>query len=189
MLSYESEKRLKNLLVALGEGEREMELCRARLCSIPDFSPYSAFQRVDRDANALIYASEIVNFLRDNAVFHVGEGEAYNLVRFFDADGSATLRQNEFIQMLLPCEDNMLRSMAIDRPTRRVGHFDYLPRDIEMAMTTVFEREIDYARKVNVLKRELLCQYDFSHLAAFRSIDRMGTGRIDTVMLGSFLRN
>ena len=59
--------------------------------------------------------------------------------------------------MLLPCEDNILRSMASERPPQRVGHFDYLPRDIEMAMTSVLEREIDYARKVNVLKRELMC--------------------------------
>jgi hypothetical protein len=38
------------------------------------------------------------------------------------------------------------------------------------------------------LKRELEVQYDYSPFAAFRSIDRYNSGRIDTVNCGSFLR-
>ena len=49
MLGYESERRLKNLLVAVGDGERDLEGARQRLCSIRDFAPHSAFQRLDRD--------------------------------------------------------------------------------------------------------------------------------------------
>lgn len=51
MLGYESERRLKNFLVAVGDGERDLEAARQRLCSIPDFAPHSAFQRIDRDNN------------------------------------------------------------------------------------------------------------------------------------------
>ena len=90
--------------------------------------------------------------------------------------------------MLLPCEDNLLRNVTIDRPSCRVGRYDFLPRDIEMALATVIEREIDLQRRLEVLKRELECRYDFTPLAAFRSIDRYNIGRIDSLNLGTFLR-
>ena len=57
--------------------------------------------------------------------------------------------------MFLPCEDNILRNVTLDRPSRRVGRYDCLPRDIELAMTAVLEKEIDFARRLEVLKREL----------------------------------
>lgn len=43
MLGYESENRLKNLLVAVGGGEKLLESLRQRLCQIRDFAPFSAF--------------------------------------------------------------------------------------------------------------------------------------------------
>lgn len=81
-----------------------------------------------------------------------------------------------------------MRNVTLDRPSRRVGRFDCLPRDIELAMTTIMEKEVDFSRKLEVLKRELQIQYDFSPLAAFRSVDKYNSGTIDTVNLGTFLR-
>lgn len=43
MLGYESESRLKNLLVAVGDGERGLEAARQRLSTIRDFAPHSGF--------------------------------------------------------------------------------------------------------------------------------------------------
>jgi Ca2+-binding EF-hand superfamily protein len=90
--------------------------------------------------------------------------------------------------MLLPCEDNLLRNMTLDRPSRRIARFEHLPRDIELAMVNVLEKEIDLQRKLEVLKRELQVQYDYSPLAAFRSIDRYNSGLMTTVNTGAFLR-
>lgn len=189
MLGFESERRLKNLLVAVCEGERDIEVARQRLCSIVDFALHSAFQRVDRSCSANISSHEIVNFLRDNACYHVSESEALQLLQFFDCDGTNRLSYQEFIQMLLPCEDNILRNVALDRPSRRVGRFDCLPRDIELAMTAIIEKEVDLARRLEVLKRELQIQHDYSPLASFRSVDKYNSGTIDTVNLGTYLRS
>jgi len=188
MLGYESERRLKNLLVAIGDGERDLEGARQRLCSIRDFAPHSAFQRLDRDYSSQISSGEFINFLRDNSVYHVLESETYNLVQFFDSNGNGRLSFQEFLQMVLPCEDNLLRNMTLDRPSARVGRYDHLPRDIELALTSVLEKEIDLQRRLEILKRELEVQYDYSPFAAFRSIDRYNSGRVDTVNTGAFLR-
>ena len=91
--------------------------------------------------------------------------------------------------MLLPCEDNLLRNITIDRPACRVGRFDSLACDIESALLDVIEKEIDLQRRLDILKRELETRYDYSTLAAYRSIDKYNDGRIDTHNLGSFLRS
>ena len=88
----------------------------------------------------------------------------------------------------MPCEDNLLRNITLDRPSRRVGRFEFLPRDIEIGITTVIEKEIDLQRKLEALKRELEVQYDYSPFAAFRSVDRYNSGLITSVNLGAFLR-
>ena len=188
MLGYESERRLTNLCVAVGDGERDLEGARQRLCSIRDFAPHSAFERVDRDCSGSVSSVELINFLRDNSVYHVAEGEAFNLVSFFDSDGNKRLTFQEFLQILLPCEDNLLRNITLDRPSRRVGRFEFLPRDIEIGITTVIEKEIELQRKLEALKRELEVQYDYSPFAAFRSVDRYNSGLITSVNLGAFLR-
>lgn len=91
--------------------------------------------------------------------------------------------------MLLPCEDNILRNITLDRPSRRVGRFDSLPRDIELAILDIMEQEIALTRRQDILKRDLEVRYDFSAYASYRSVDKYNDGRIDSFNLGSFLRS
>lgn len=91
--------------------------------------------------------------------------------------------------MWLPCTDNLLRNVTLDRPSFRVGRFDSLPYDIERALLDILEKEIDLQRRLDILKRELEIRYDYSSLAAYRSVDRYNDGRINTFNLGAFLRN
>lgn len=57
--------------------------------------------------------------------------------------------------MVLPCEDNVLRNVTLDRPNVRVGRFDRLPVDIEQCLTAVIEGELDLQRKLDVLLHDL----------------------------------
>lgn len=91
--------------------------------------------------------------------------------------------------MLLPCEDNLLRKITQDRPSFRVSRYDFLPRDIENALTSVIEKELDLQRRLDQLKRELEVRYDYSTYAAYKSIDRYSEGHINTYNLGQFLKN
>ena len=94
-LGFESERRLKEILVAVGDGERALESARQRLCSIRDFAPHSAFQRMDRDSNAFVSSIEVLNFLRDHRNFSISESETYRLVKFFDSDEDGRLSFQE----------------------------------------------------------------------------------------------
>lgn len=117
------------------------------------------------------------------------DAEAFELVKFFDSNGNARLTFQEFIQMFLPCEDNVLRNLTMDRPSIRVGRFDKLPVDIELGMTTVITKEVELARRLAVLKKDLELGLDFNTLASFRTIDKFNSGVITTVNLGAFLRD
>ena len=91
MLGYESERRLKNFLVAIGDGEKTLEQARQRLCEIRDFSLESAFQRIDRDVNNYLSSFELQTYLRENNVYGISEAECFRLVKFFDSDEDSRL--------------------------------------------------------------------------------------------------
>jgi Ca2+-binding EF-hand superfamily protein len=110
-------------------------------------------------------------------------------VKFFDSDEDGRLSFQDFIQIVLPCEDNFLRNVTLDRPSFRVGRFNYLPRDIETYLTDILEKELDLQRRQDSLKRDLELRYDYSTYAIFRAIDRYNDGLIDSYNLGNFLKN
>ena len=176
MLSYETERRLKNYLAAISEGEIQIECLRQRLAQICDFQPCMAFQRVDRAAKESVNSCDLFNFLRENCVYTISEGELFRLVKFFDNNEDGRLSYTEFEQILLPCEDNCLRRMAQERRAYRVARYENLPLDIERAMAAIFDREIELIRRLDLLKRELEVRYDFSPYACFKTIDRYAEG-------------
>lgn len=90
--------------------------------------------------------------------------------------------------MLLPCEDNCLRNVTLDRHARRCGRFDNLPYDIEHALLCVLEQELLLQRQLECLKHELESRFDYTPHNAFHSVDRHGDGFITIVNLGTFLR-
>ena len=79
--------------------------------------------------------------------------------------------------------------MTLDRPSRFCSRYESLPYDIERALLDILEKEVDLMRRLDILKRELEMRYDFSSLAAYRSIDRYNDGRINTFNMGTFLRS
>lgn len=127
--------------------------------------------------------------MRDNRVYTATEQECHRLVKFFDLDEDGRLSYNDFIHMVLPCEDNYLRNATLDRYSFRVGRFDSLPRDIECIMAEIIEKEIELQRREDSYKRDLELRYDYSNFAIFRAIDRYNDGFIDTYNLGNFLKN
>lgn len=88
----------------------------------------------------------------------------------------------------MPCEDNVLRNTTIDRPSINVGKNEHLPRDIEHAIATVIEKEINFQRRIESLKRDLQIGLDYSPSATFKTIDRPESGVITSVNLGEFFK-
>ena len=99
------------VLQCISEIELTIEGQRQDVCQMPGFAPYSAFCRIDREANECLDARAVHNFLRENqspASMH----DCARLVSFFDSDGDGYLSFTDFLQIVLPCDNNTLRLEA-----------------------------------------------------------------------------
>jgi Ca2+-binding EF-hand superfamily protein len=59
-----------------------------------------------------INSFELLSFVRDNSIYHLQEEELYQMLRYFDTDEDGRLSFQDFLQLVLPCEDNGLRKKA-----------------------------------------------------------------------------
>jgi Txe/YoeB family toxin of Txe-Axe toxin-antitoxin module len=94
----------------------------------------------------------------------------------------------DFIQMVLPCDNNDLRMAVQRRPYSRIGRFDTLDYEIECGLSNIIKHELDLIYRSETLIRELQRYPDFSPHAAFRSIDRYEEGKITSLILSDFFR-
>lgn len=91
--------------------------------------------------------------------------------------------------MLLPCEENGLRNVTLERYAQRVGRYEYLPAETERALYNVLDQELALQRLLEEMKHDMEARYDYSAVAAFRSIDKYNEGAIHVHNLASFLKS
>lgn len=148
MLGKTSEFLLKQVLDTISESEIVVESHRQSLCREPAFSPYSAFCRLDRLAAERVSSHEMQAFLNESGAVGVGLGDCAKLIRYFDGDSDGMLSYQDFLQMVLPCEDMRLRNEVQRRPYSRVGRFDALPYGLEQGLCNLLQTEIDLLQRV-----------------------------------------
>jgi Ca2+-binding EF-hand superfamily protein len=102
MLTEETQRLLRNVLLELARGELKCEELRQRFAQFDQDQgpliggPYVAFQRLDRSPrDEFITPEEIIQFLRDNRVYDVTFEEAKYLVEYFDTDDDFALCYKE----------------------------------------------------------------------------------------------
>ena len=60
---------------------------------------------------------KLLNYMRDNGrAKQLTEADMYYVVKFFDSDFDGKLHYPDFMQLVLPCTNNKLRSKATQRP-------------------------------------------------------------------------
>ena len=123
MLSYNSTRVLKTLLETICEVEIIIERQRQQLCEHRSFAPYSAFCRIDRRARESIEPADLVAYLESNGSKR-SIPECAKLIHYFDSDEDGMLSYSDFIQLVLPCDNNDLRLEVQRKPYTRVGRFD-----------------------------------------------------------------
>jgi len=178
MIGLQTEHKLAQLLKSIADGEKEIEVTRQVLAEQPDFEPYTAFKRIDRDANSSISVWEVIDFLRDNELV-VLERDIQALFKVYDSNRDSRLNYSEFLNMVLPKTSPALRQLATQRESYYVSRYETLPYEVEWALTRVVDKEINYNRKIELLKEDLSLRYDFTLLDAFRLIDEDRCGLID----------
>jgi hypothetical protein len=88
----------------------------------------------------------------------------------------------------LPNTSPALRKLATSRASYYVAKFESLPYETEWALARVLSKEIDFFRKIELLKEDLVSRYDFTTLDAFKSIDVDRFGWINHDSIYFFLK-
>jgi Ca2+-binding EF-hand superfamily protein len=155
---------------------------------LSSFEPFAAFTRLDRNANGKIADLELYQFLRDNDVNYVTLRDCQIVCKYFDLDNDGGLNYQEFMQLMLPCDDMILRSAATQRKTYSVGRYERLPALVERELTVLLEKEIAYHTKVERQKVDLSLRYDWTNRAAFETVDTTRDYVLNHRNIQSFLR-
>ena len=189
MLSIHTERIFRDVLVEIFEGEICSENLRQQLCGgNPEFSPYSAFMRIDRTAEENINGGNILQFLRDNNVFAFTQADCQRLINYYDSERSGFLNYQDFLQVVLPCEDVNLRTATCNRQFFRVSTHETLPIQMEIALLNVVVQELRVFKELEKMTYDLERRPDYTPLCVYRCIDRQNDGKIDKINLDQFFK-
>ena len=103
---------MRELFETLGNYELSIEALRQSLSSLLEFEPYSAFLRLDRHNKKCINSHDIWIFLQENQRSQYLQKDCDFILNYFDIDKDGALSYAEFMQLVLPCDNLLLRSEA-----------------------------------------------------------------------------
>lgn len=93
------------------------------------------------------------------------------MIGIYDLNDDGKLSYTEFLNLVLPNTSPSLRKLVTSRPSYYVSRFESLPYETEWALARVLNKEIDFFRKTELLKDDLISRYDWNTHDAFRIID------------------
>ncbi len=153
MLSIETEARVAKILLSLAEGERSIEVSRQVLSDNYDFDPYQIFRALDSCCKNCVDTCDIINFLRTKGIY-ANEEEVNFLILSYDEDSNGTLSYSEFL--------NLVQSENSPKKNNAFSKMEKLSFNVEYSLSKLLEKEIDMARNIIPLLKDLKCRYDFN---------------------------
>ena len=152
MISGEIQSKISEILMALAEEERNVEVTRQVLTENKDYNPYQIFCFLDNEKKNKINSSDLFNFLRNKNIFSI-ENEIKLLILFYDYDLDTNLNLEEFINLIESKTSNKKELKENNEP---------ITFPIEYSLTKLLEKEIVYARKLLTLLEDLKGFPDFN---------------------------
>lgn len=134
---------VRDFLVAVGNGERDLEEARQGLSQIEGYNPAALLKLIDTDNDGMIEADELLAFLKNTGEHTVTQTELQVLIDFFDVDNNGRLNETEFTHLILPCENNELREQVLERQGDIELADGKCPVDIENGLVKIVAREIE----------------------------------------------
>lgn len=99
--------------------------------------------------------------------------EAAQLIDQYDENGNGRLSYGEFCQLILPSTNDHLRAVAKSREAEyKYIKSAFLSRPVENALANLFQKEVEYQRAIDEIKRELNSRFDFTVKRCFDSVDK-----------------
>ena len=161
MCSIETSKIIGKLFLILAEGERSIEISRQVLSDLKEFDTYQIFKNIDVEAKNKIDAYNIIDYLRNKGIY-ASEEEAQLIILFYDQDYDTFLSFSEFI--------NIIQSEKIEQKVSYNSPNIELSYNVDYSLTKLLEKEVELARNVIYILKDIKCRYDFNIHNIFHSV-------------------
>ena len=110
------------------------------------------------------------------------------LVKFYDRDNDGKLVYKNFLRMILPLNNSQLRGEVAKRDIVAIKDNEFLPYNIEYALSQLIIKEFASVEGIEADKLSLLNRYDFSIQSSFKLIDLRHLRYITFESLSAFLK-
>lgn len=107
---------------------------------------------------------------------------------YFDVDRDGHLNYQEFIQMILPCDNLLLRSEASQKEPNGKLPLGCLPGLIERLLVDFLEKEVSFHMRLEKLRLNIQQRFDFNPINAFNVIDVTQDGYLNYSNIKTYLR-
>ena len=173
MLSIETDKRLAKLMMQLAEGERTIEITRQVLSDLYDFDAYQIFKNLDIEGKNRIDAINIIEFLKNKGIY-TSQEEAKLIILFYDQDFDGVLTYPEFI--------NLVQSEKSIHKSPNFSPTDCLSYNVDRSLGKLLEKEVELARMVLYILKDLRCRYDFNIHDLYHSVKNWNFITSDSIL-------
>lgn len=187
MTKYECTKKFAQYLLTIIDGEKSVEYQRQSLGRIPEFEPYAAFQRLDRENKKYISSDDFKFFMKENGI-RFSDACLNEFIRQYDRDNDGVLSYEEFLKLVLTTTDGDLRSLVTQRANYQVRALDYLLPEIEESLARLLNMELILVDEMMIKSEGAKYLYGFSIRDMFREIDYFDYGYIVEDELALFLK-
>jgi Ca2+-binding EF-hand superfamily protein len=178
---------LARFFIHILEGEKAIEYQRQILGRIPEFEPYSAFQRIDRENKKFVSINNLRLFLRENLVKY-SEIILRETVNQYDRDNDNALNFEEFTKIFLTGMNYDLRAQITQRQVYAVRPNEYLLGEIEDQILEILIQEMNLVDELILIADQVKCSFGFKLRESFEMIDYLKYGYINEEELLLFLK-
>jgi len=177
MLSNYPKQKVLDLITQLSEGELRAEVNRQVISEKSKFDPINLFDQISNDTD-YITLQHLIALFQDNS-YKVSYDDTQVILESFDKDQDQKWSFKEFLESVLPKDNQQLRNRiisAVKRLERGDGAIEY---DIIYALIRIYDEELKCYKTCEQTRRELLLCDEFSIIAAFKEIDVESKGYIN----------
>ncbi|CAG9320181.1 unnamed protein product [Blepharisma stoltei] len=180
MLCQESKKLLGEFLLAIADKESESEKLKESLEITKYIDPEELFLRLDSIGYGYLRPSDILHICSLLQIA-TSEGECKGLLRFFDYDSDSRLGFLEFLDIILP-RNNDSRAYLLEKIEKSI----IFNSEVDFKLKKILEHEIGIVKMIERYKRQLEKFDGFNVIRAYGEIKKSHNDLADLAIVEFF---